>query len=146
MKEIQTKWVVFQARGHENVKATHKTTLEITTEDWLTPRGDCIVGVSSEIGASGLPEWFKQAAKNPQSLIIFILCADNICDSIVGQGDPQLTLKDPHRIILRKSTYTDDKTVMTRANKAARDLRRDLVEKLKRGTTLTIYATTIRTV
>ncbi|MHA1410910.1 MAG: DUF371 domain-containing protein, partial [Candidatus Odinarchaeia archaeon] len=38
----------FKARGHENITATHPTTLEITKDMKLTPRGDCIIAVGSE--------------------------------------------------------------------------------------------------
>ena len=36
------------ARGHEHVAATHASTFEVTTDDWLTPAGDCIVGVEAD--------------------------------------------------------------------------------------------------
>ena len=53
--EVGGRWFVFEAWGHVNVRATHRSTFEVTREPSLTPRGDCIVGVSSEVGAAGLP-------------------------------------------------------------------------------------------
>ena len=35
------------AQGHPNVLGTHRTTIEITTEDFLTTNGNCIIGVMS---------------------------------------------------------------------------------------------------
>jgi hypothetical protein len=31
--------ITIHARGHENVRATHATTIEVTKEEHLTPRG-----------------------------------------------------------------------------------------------------------
>ncbi|MCK5388859.1 MAG: DUF371 domain-containing protein, partial [Candidatus Thorarchaeota archaeon] len=39
--------VRFKAYGHENVIGEHKTTVEITTEDYLTKQGTCIVGMEA---------------------------------------------------------------------------------------------------
>jgi len=36
------------ARGHEHVSATHASTFEVTTDDWLTPAGDCILAVEAD--------------------------------------------------------------------------------------------------
>ena len=36
------------ARGHPNIRATHKTTLEVTKEKELSPRGDCIIGICAD--------------------------------------------------------------------------------------------------
>lgn len=136
-------WVKFKAKGHPNVKATHKTTLEITREDYLTPRGDCIIGVSSEMGARDLPGWFKEAAKSREAVIVMVLCSGEICDSIAGRGDPRLTFGDPDRIVARKSEYVDGKTLMVKASKSARDIRRDLVEALRKGSPLEVYLTVL---
>ena len=57
--EVSGKWFVFRAWGHENVRATHRSTFEVTKDDYLTPRGDCIVGIRSEAAARDLPEWLR---------------------------------------------------------------------------------------
>ncbi|HIP75502.1 MAG TPA: DUF371 domain-containing protein, partial [Thermococcus paralvinellae] len=41
---------IIHCYGHENIKATHKSTLEITKEDFLTPRGDCIICIKADKG------------------------------------------------------------------------------------------------
>ncbi|MGB9674949.1 MAG: DUF371 domain-containing protein, partial [Nanopusillaceae archaeon] len=38
---------VINVKGHKLVKATHKSTLEITKDNFLTERGDCIIGINS---------------------------------------------------------------------------------------------------
>ena len=132
MKRVVGEWFVFTARGHPNVRATHRTTLEITREETLTPRGDCIIAVGSEAALSDLPESIKAAIREG-GLVVLVVCAGGYCDSVVGLGHPDLELTDPVRIIVRKSAYTDHKTLMIRASKAARDIDRRLVEALRRG-------------
>jgi hypothetical protein len=41
----EIKEVIF-AQGHENILATHKTTLEFTKDKRLSKKGDCIVAVA----------------------------------------------------------------------------------------------------
>jgi len=141
--EESSRWFFFEAWGHENVKATHKTTLEVTREEYLTPRGDCIVGVRAEVGAAGLPGWLREAARDPRSTIVVVLCAEGVCDAVAGRGDPRLTLDDEDRIVVRRSDYVDGKTLMVGASKAARHLRRDLVEKLRGGARLIVGVTVL---
>ena len=145
VRTLTSKWLTFKAQGHSNVRATHRTTLEITKESYLTPRGDCIIGVSSEYGVADLPEWFKKAAQKEDSIIVMIICSDNICDSVIGRGHPKLSFDDPLRIVVRRSSYIDSKTIMIRANKSARDLRRDLIRKLHSGEELIVYLTVLNT-
>ena len=144
IKETVSRWVAFHAWGHENVLATHRSTFEITRDDYLTPRGDCIIGIRSPLAAAHLPEWFKRDARSEESIIIAILCAEGICDSVVGRGSANLTFSDERRMVFRRSTFVAGDTVMIRASKAARHLRRDLVEALKRGVRLTVMLSAIR--
>ncbi|HRX33916.1 MAG TPA: DUF371 domain-containing protein, partial [Methanoregulaceae archaeon] len=32
-------------RGHHNIRGTHRSTFQVTTETDLSPRGDCVIGV-----------------------------------------------------------------------------------------------------
>jgi len=144
VKELGCKWAVFKAWGHENVRATHKSTFEITRDDYLTPRGDCIIGIRSPVGAAGLPGWLKEEARSSDSLIVVVLCSGGVCDAVAGRGDERLTFSDERRMVFRRSTYIAGDTVMLEASKAARDLRRDLVEALRRGEQLTVMMTACR--
>ncbi len=141
--EVEARWIHFEAWGHENVTALHRSTLEITTDDYLTPRGDCIIGIRAPVAAAGLPEWFKRAARSRSSVIVMVLCAGGVCDSLVGRGDPGLEYTSPNRLVARRSTYVGGDTLMVEASKAARDLRRDLVEELRKGGRLDVYITVL---
>ncbi|WP_457742366.1 DUF371 domain-containing protein [Thermococcus sp.] len=121
---------VINCRGHENVRATHRSTLEITTEDFLTPRGDCIICVSADKALKDLNEKFKKALKRGARLRI-VIRAGNLSDELTAHGSPKLTLKSPISMVIRKSDYIDDRTLAIRASKSARDLNRELVKLLK---------------
>ena len=142
METIEGRWLHFKARGHPNVTAAHRTTLEITKDDWLTERGDCIVGVSSEASTADLPSWLKDAIRGGATVIV-VLCAGGICDSVVGRGDPGLELSDPRRMIVRRSTYKEPATLMISSSKAARDLDRRLVSQLSAGAQLDVFITAL---
>jgi len=123
---------VVRFKGHRNVRATHRTTIEITREPGLTPRGDCIIGVSADKGLRHFSPKFKEMVKVPGALVIaLILTEHGDAEIIKGSGDPGLSLDDPNRIIIRKSGYVAPNTIMVRANKAAKDLSRSLVDALR---------------
>jgi hypothetical protein len=123
--------VVFYAHGHENIVATHKTTFEITKEAALTKRGDCIVSVGSTRSAADLPFEFKQAARKQGARITITIEADELKEVIEAKGSPKLTFTHPTDLVVRKSSYVCSRTLAIRANKAAGDFSRKLVEKLK---------------
>lgn len=128
----------FVARGHENVTSLHKSTFEITTEESLTLKGDCIVGVKSEITLDDLPEELKNLIKTDNQKIELFLESDNYSDKIVGYGSSKLTLDHPSDMVCRKSDFTCNRTLMINADKAARDLNKNLIDELKKGSKLKV--------
>ena len=123
--------VVFSARGHENIEATHKTTFEVTKETALTKRGDCIIAVESTKAAANLPFEFKEAARKEGAQITVIIEADELKETVKAKGSPQLQFTHPTDLVVRKSGYVCGRTLAIRADKAAIDFSRKLVEKLK---------------
>lgn len=128
----------FVARGHENVTSLHKSTFEITTDESLTLKGDCIVGVKSEITLDDLPEELKNMIKTDNQKIELFLESDNYSDKIVGYGSSKLTLDHPSDMVCRKSDFTCNRTLMINADKAARDLNKNLIDELKKGSKLKV--------
>ena len=124
---------VVRAHGHPNVRATHPTTLEITREEHLTPRGDCIVAVGADKGARDLSEAFKRAAREPGARITITIevPARGLRAVIRARGHPGLTFEHPTDLVVRKSDFVCGRTVAIRADKAARDLPEELVEALR---------------
>jgi len=121
---------VIHCRGHGNVKATHRSTLEITTEDFLTPRGDCIICVSADKALIDLNEEFKEVLRGGAKLLVRIRVG-KLVDEVIAYGSPELSLKSDVSMVIRKSDYVDGRTLAIRANKSARDINRELVELLK---------------
>ncbi len=126
-----------RARGHPNVRATHRSTLEVTRDGYLTPRGDCIIGVSADKAAADLSPSFKDLLRSGGRLIIAVV-AGGVYDIIRARGSPHLTMGDTRSIVVRRSRYVDGRTVAVGSDKAAADLRRDLVDLLRRGRELSL--------
>jgi hypothetical protein len=123
--------VVFSARGHENIEATHKTTFEVTKETTLTKQGDCIIAVEASKAAEDLPFEFKEAARKEGAQIIVTIEAGELREVVKAKGSPQLQFMNPTDLVVRKSGYVCGRTLAIRADKAASDFSRELVEKLK---------------
>jgi hypothetical protein len=122
---------IFWAYGHKNILSTHKTTLEVTKEEALTRRGDCIIAVKATKGALDLHPKFKETAKRKDAQVIVIIEANGIKETVEARGSSRLTFTSPTDIVIRKSNYVCGRTVAIGADKAAWELSRNLVEKLK---------------
>ncbi len=132
---------IVKAYGHPNIRATHRTTLEITREEHLTPRGDCIIGVRADKAAKDLSLSLKNILKNPDSILVVVIEVDEYRDIVLAQGDPRLLFTSNDKIIIRKSNYVEPATIGVKSNKAARDIDRGIIEILrnKPDTVLTMY-------
>lgn len=119
------------ARGHRNITASHKTTLEFTKNGDVSEAGDCIVAVSADKGAFDLSEEFKEMARSELCKITVKMKVGDLKEEIFGRGHPKLTFKHPHALVIRKSNFVCDRTLMINANKSASDLKRNLVKKLQ---------------
>jgi hypothetical protein len=122
--------IVIKAYGHPNIKATHKTTIEITKDSYLTGRGDCILGINADKGLRDLKEFLDQ---NKKRRIQVDLVVEDLVESIRGYLDPRLTFSDENDIVIRKSSYVCDRTLMIQADKSAAEINRKIVRKLKEG-------------
>ncbi len=118
------------AHGHPNILGTHKTTLEITKENFLTKRGDCICGIAANKGIYDLSREFKEKAKSNVE-ITCLLKVNNVEEEITGFGHESLLFSHPTDIVIRKSGHVCPRTLMIHANKSAAELDRKLIELLK---------------
>jgi len=117
--------------GHENILATHKTTLEFTKDTHLSKKGDCIVTVAADKGLADLSAEFKEKLRKSHAKLTLTIEAGGIIEQVNAHGSPQLILNHPIDMVIRKSDYVCNRTLAVHADKAAQDLSRDLVEKLK---------------
>ena len=116
--------------GHENIRATHKTTLEFTKDKHLTRKGDCIIAVAADKGLADLSREFKENLRKPNAKLTILIEADGIIEQIQAYSSQQLILTHPTDAVIRKSNYQCPRTLGIHANKAAKDLSRELVKKL----------------
>ena len=123
--------IVVFAHGHENIQATHETTFEITKEPTLTKRGDCIIAVEATKGAADLPLEFKEAARKKGAQITITIEAGELKEIVRAKGSPRLLFTHPTDLVVRKTDYVCGRTLAIRAGKAASDLSRKLVEKIR---------------
>lgn len=122
---------VINAFGHENIRAAHKTTFEITKEKALSVRGDCIVVVSADKGFPDFKPKFKELLRKDDARVFIQIDAGEITETVCAFGCSKLILSHPMDLVVRKSDYVCDRTLAIRADKAACDLSRKLVAKLR---------------
>jgi len=122
---------IINARGHENILSSNQTTLEITKDTFLTKRGDCIIAVDATKGAVDLNPKLKEKARNEYARMRITIEAGDEAETINAWGSPQLLFTHPTDLVVRKSDYVCGRTLAIRADKAAKDLSRKLVRKLR---------------
>ncbi|MGB9725757.1 MAG: DUF371 domain-containing protein [Fervidicoccaceae archaeon] len=128
---------IIRAKGHTNIKAKHRTTFEITKDDYLTEKGDCIIGISSSAAVGDLSKEAKEYIKSGKRLVILLISGFDI-EIIHCQGDEKLDLNNPRKIIVRKSSYIDGATLCIKADKSAADINRNLIKSLSTGNELLV--------
>ena len=122
---------VIHAHGHENIRSTHATTFEITKKPSITKRGDCIIAVGATKGAADFHPEFREAARNQDAQMTIKIEAGRILEVVKAKGTHGLLFTHPTDVVVRKSDYVCDRTVAIRADKAAMDLSRKLIEKIR---------------
>jgi hypothetical protein len=136
----------FEAWGHPNIRSTHKTTLMVTREKGLTLRGDCIVAVKAEKGLKDLDPRLKELIRCEDAKVTLTIEAGDSSFIVTGRGHPRLSLNDPVDMVIRKSGYICDRTLMIGADKAACDIPSNFATLLQEGDQrilLTISAETV---
>lgn len=129
---------VVRARGHPLVRATHRSTFEITTEGSLTPRGDCIIAVAADKSARALAPEFKQLASRDDARILIVMKSGSAVEIVRARGASSLTFEDPVSMVVRRSNYVDGRTIAIMSDKAAAHLSRELVTRLREGAKLLV--------
>jgi hypothetical protein len=128
------------AWGHPNITATHRTTFEITRDEHLTKRGDCIIGVRADKSISEISDEIKEKLReNVLARIELVLPQYGLKEVVEGYGSSTMTFDHPADIVVRKSNFVCGRTLLIKASKAARDLNREMIELLKDSTTELLF-------
>jgi hypothetical protein len=120
-----------RAKGHPNITAHHRTTLQITKDENISRRADCIIAVSADKAVSDLTAEVKAALKAAAAKVRLNIWAAHGSQVVSGFGSADLTHSDSRDTVVRKSTFVSGRTLMINADKAAADLDRQFVDKLK---------------
>lgn len=123
--------VVFTAYGHPNIRATHRSTMEVTTQPTLTLKGDCILGVRADKSPAMIDAAIGRLLRREVSRITTRLSVGGFTEEIHGEGSSKLGLRNASSLVWRTSNYVDDRTVAINCDKAARDIARELIAQLQ---------------
>ena len=126
------------ARGHEHVSAAHASTFEVTTDDYLTPAGDCILAIEADRAPADFDPAFVEACRDAAATITMTIEAGGHEETVAGRGDPALEFSNERSAVGRTSEYVDDRTVLVDAQFAAEGFDRDLVAALADGAEATV--------
>jgi len=119
------------AFGHENILATHPTTLMITKDKELTKQGDCIIAIGADKAVSNLSTEFKQKLRETNTKLNMTIEINGFIEQITAYGSTELDFSNNNDMVIRKSNFTSDRTLAIKADRAAKDLPREFVKNLK---------------
>ncbi len=129
--------------GHPNVQSLHGKTLEITKDEHLTLRGDCILGVRATKACADLNETLKRRLSTSGSIVRVEIMVGSESFVIKGMGDERLSLMNPHDIVIRKTNFVCPRTLSIRCDKASSDVPRNMVELLQDDEAKGIFRITV---
>lgn len=116
--------------GHENITCTHGSTIEITKDNYITKRGNCIIGINASKSCDNLNIDLKKRIKNGKKIKVYIK-TEELSDFFYGYGNRKLTLINKKEMVFRKSNFICDRTVLINCSKSSNELNRKLIDKLK---------------
>ena len=116
--------------GHKNILSLHPRTIEVTKDPNLTKNGDCIIGVSANKACDDLNISIKKRLRTKDTFVKMKIIVDQVEFELAGIGNTDLSISHKHDIVLRKSNYTDSRTLAISCDKSAIDIPRDLVNLL----------------
>ncbi len=114
----------FTSKGHKNILATHKTTLEFTKDSEIKIEGDCIVGVKADFDLEEIKELARKGGR-----VRVTIQVDDLTEEINGELNPNFS--DEKEMVIRMGSFASDRTLVVNADKSAKYLSRKLVERLR---------------
>ena len=117
--------------GHPNVQSLHGKTVEITKDDHLTLKGDCIIGVRASKACVDLDEALRRWLRSNDSVVTIEIMVGSESFVIKGKGDERFTLQNSHDIVIRKTSFVCPRTMSVRCDRASSDIPRKMVKMLQ---------------
>ena len=118
--------IKFSIFGHENILGEHKTTFEFTKDSEVSKKGDCIIGVGADFSLEEIRQFLKRHGGGRVQIDIF---CDGVSDSVTAELNPDFN--DDREIVVRMSEHASERTLAVRADKSAKYLKRELMERMK---------------
>ncbi|MFH1398625.1 MAG: DUF371 domain-containing protein [Candidatus Woesearchaeota archaeon] len=103
----------FVAYGHPNILCTHRNTFEFTKDEYVSRKGDCMVGVNANYDVKELRKLL-----NSSELVIRIRVGD-LVEEINCLPNPRFSCAK--ELVVRRSSFDSERTLGLRADKAAVD-------------------------
>ncbi|HYX72147.1 MAG TPA: DUF371 domain-containing protein [Nitrososphaera sp.] len=117
--------------GHPNVRSLHAKTIEITKDENLTPRGDCIIGVRANKACEDLDEALKHRLKSNSAVVRIEIMVGDESFIITGMGDHRLSMLNPYDIVIRRTNFACPRTMSVQCDKASSEVPRKMVKILQ---------------
>ncbi len=129
--------------GHPNIRSLHAKTIEITKDEHLTPRGDCIIGVKANKACADLDQSLKHRLRSNSSVVKIEIIVGDESFLISARGDQRLSMFNAHDIVIRKTNFVCPRTMSVLCDKASSDMPRKLVNMLQDQETKGIFRITL---
>jgi len=126
------------AHGHTHVSAEHTSTFEVTSDDYLTPAGDCILAIEANRVPTDFDDAFVAACQDTDATITVTVAAGDSEESFTGHGHPDLTFESDRSMVCRTSEYIDERTVAINMDGSAADFDRGLISALADGAAVSV--------
>jgi uncharacterized protein len=129
--------------GHPNIRSLHAKTIEITKDEHLTPRGDCIIGVRANKACADLDKALKHRLASNLAVVKIEVMVEDDSFFITGVGDHRLSMLNSHDIVIRRTNFACPRTMSILCNKASSEVPRKMVERLQDRDTKGIFRITV---
>ena len=129
--------------GHPNIQSLHAKTIEITKDEHLTLRGDCIIGVKANKACADLDESFKHRLKSNSAVVRIEIMIGDDSFLIKGRGDERLSLLNVQDIVIRRTNFVCPRTMSILCDGASSDVPRKLVKMLQNQEAKGIFRITL---
>ncbi|MBS3176404.1 DUF371 domain-containing protein [Candidatus Woesearchaeota archaeon] len=114
----------FTCSGHPNILGKHRNTIEFTKDPKVSLQGDCIVGVGCDFEFRNMKEMIE---KNDEIIVDVIVGNQKFSFS----SKINKTFTDDHEMVFRRGEFASSRTLGVRTDKAAMDIPRSMMEKMK---------------
>lgn len=113
--------------GNSKITATDPLSIKITKGERVDESTVC---VKANKACTDFTQEFKNALKS-NKIINIVLEVEDVLDSLTAYCSPALIISSDDEITIRKDDTIDSSTIGIMSDKCAKDLKRELIEKLK---------------